>query len=175
MWAWQQAGISMDHYSGSQAMSFGEVSMAELIPGDLVFNQSRGHVVIFTGNGRCIQSPSKGNKVQEGPMDNSAFAVRPTLAPTRRAPTNNPALTAPAPAPAPASVPTPAPVPRPAPSPAPAPAPMEAPAGGSYVVVSGDTLSRIASRTGSSVETLVQLNGIKNANMIYVGQVLKLA
>jgi LysM repeat protein len=152
MWAWQQAGVSMDHYTVAQSTSFREVGMNELIPGDLVFNKSLGHVVMYIGNGRCIQAPSKGKVVQESVMYNSALAVRPTLAPIRRTPTGN------------------APTPAPATAPAPAPAPTT----GTYVVVSGDTLSRIARRTGVSIDELVQANGIKNANMIYVGQVLKL-
>ena len=43
------------------------------------------------------------------------------------------------------------------------------------MVVAGDTLSRIATRTGTTVDQLVQANSIKNANMIYVGQLLKLS
>jgi murein DD-endopeptidase MepM/ murein hydrolase activator NlpD len=43
-----------------------------------------------------------------------------------------------------------------------------------YTVVSGDNLTRIASRNGTTVAELVRLNGIKNANLINVGQVLKL-
>jgi LysM repeat protein len=164
MWAWQQAGVSMDHYTVAQSTSFREVGMNELIPGDLVFNKSLGHVVMYIGNGRCIQAPSKGKVVQESVMYNSALAVRPTLAPIRRTPTGN------APTPAPATAPAPAPAPAPALAPALAPAPTT----GTYVVVSGDTLSRIARRTGVSIDELVQANGIKNANMIYVGQVLKL-
>lgn len=44
-----------------------------------------------------------------------------------------------------------------------------------YTVKSGDTLSDIASRYGMSVNALVMLNGIKNANLIYPGQVLRVA
>ena len=220
-WAWQQAGISMDHYTVSQAAAFQEVAIADLQPGDLVFSASLGHVVIFTGNGRCIHAPSKGKNVQEGPMYSSALAVRPGLAPVRGVPSGNAAgmqtytvrageslvgianrrglgllsfarlnnvspssllaagdvlvLPTRVVTPAPAPAPTPAPLPAPAPAPAPLPAPAPAPTAGTYTVVSGDTLSRIASRTSTSVDQLVQLNGIKNANMIYVGQVLKLA
>lgn len=43
-----------------------------------------------------------------------------------------------------------------------------------YTVKSGDTLSGIGARYGCSVATLVSLNGIKNANLIRVGQVLTL-
>lgn len=43
-----------------------------------------------------------------------------------------------------------------------------------YTVKSGDTLSAIASRYGTTVSAICSLNGIKNANLIYVGQVLKI-
>ena len=46
---------------------------------------------------------------------------------------------------------------------------------GSYTVRSGDTLSGIASRYGTSVSALASLNGIRNPNWIYPGQVLKLS
>ena len=42
-----------------------------------------------------------------------------------------------------------------------------------YTVKSGDNLSVIAARLGTTVNNLVSKNGIKNANMIYPGQVLK--
>ena len=44
-----------------------------------------------------------------------------------------------------------------------------------YTVESGDTLSAIASHYGMTVNALVTLNGIKNANLIYPGQVLRVA
>jgi murein DD-endopeptidase MepM/ murein hydrolase activator NlpD len=47
-------------------------------------------------------------------------------------------------------------------------------AAGTYTVVRGDTLTRIASRNNTTVQRLVELNGIKNANLIQVGQVIKL-
>lgn len=46
--------------------------------------------------------------------------------------------------------------------------------GKTYTVVKGDTLSEIAQKYGTTVDTLVQLNGIKDPNLIVVGQVLKL-
>ena len=45
----------------------------------------------------------------------------------------------------------------------------------SYTVKSGDTLSGIASRFGTTVNNLVSLNGIKDANKIYIGQVIKIS
>jgi len=43
-----------------------------------------------------------------------------------------------------------------------------------YTVVSGDTLSGIAARFGTTVAKLQALNGIKDPNLIHVGQVLKI-
>lgn len=42
-----------------------------------------------------------------------------------------------------------------------------------YVVKSGDTLSKIAARYGTSVSRLCSMNGIKNANRIYKGQKIR--
>ena len=49
---------------------------------------------------------------------------------------------------------------------------LAAPDAGSYVVRRGDTLANVAARTGVSMGALAQANGIRNANLIYVGQVL---
>lgn len=47
--------------------------------------------------------------------------------------------------------------------------------GGTYTVRSGDTLSGIAGRHGTSVGALVRLNNISNPNLIYPGQTLRLS
>ncbi|SNU09600.1 lysozyme [Streptococcus equinus] len=52
-------------------------------------------------------------------------------------------------------------------------APIQAPAQATYTVRSGDTLSSIATRFGTSYQTLASLNGLANPNLIYVGQVLR--
>ena len=44
-----------------------------------------------------------------------------------------------------------------------------------YTVKSGDTLSEIAQTRGTTVEDLARLNGIKNVNLINIGQELKIA
>ena len=43
-----------------------------------------------------------------------------------------------------------------------------------YTVKSGDTLSEIAIRYNTSVNSIVQLNNIQNPNKIYANQVLKI-
>ena len=48
------------------------------------------------------------------------------------------------------------------------------PAGASYQVRSGDTLGSIASRAGTTIAALVSANGLKNPNLVRVGQVLSL-
>ncbi|WP_099205901.1 LysM peptidoglycan-binding domain-containing protein [Scatolibacter rhodanostii] len=55
------------------------------------------------------------------------------------------------------------------------PAPAPQPASNTYTVQSGDTLSGIASRYGTTYQNLANLNGIANPNLIYPGQVLKVS
>ncbi len=43
-----------------------------------------------------------------------------------------------------------------------------------YTIAQGDTLSKIAKQYGTTVDTLIALNGIKNKNLIRVGQIIKL-
>lgn len=43
-----------------------------------------------------------------------------------------------------------------------------------YTVKKGDTLSGIATRYDTSVSALVSANGIKNPNVIHVGQVIQI-
>jgi LysM repeat protein len=50
-----------------------------------------------------------------------------------------------------------------------------APKGDTYVVRSGDTLSQIAQRFGTTAVALARLNGIANPSAIYPGQVLRLS
>lgn len=52
-------------------------------------------------------------------------------------------------------------------------APIQAPATSTYTVRSGDTLSSIAAKFGTSYQVLASLNGISNPNLIYVGQALR--
>ena len=74
------------------------------------------------------------------------------------------------PAPAPAK----APVAPKAPAKAKAPAKPKATAN-TYTVVNGDNLTKIAKAHGTTVAALTKLNGIKDANKIAIGQVLKVS
>ena len=61
-------GISLPHYSGSQAQCGTQVSLSDVRPGDLVFYTRGGrinHVAIYIGNGQVCHasSPSTGIKV----------------------------------------------------------------------------------------------------------------
>lgn len=52
---------------------------------------------------------------------------------------------------------------------------VQQPSGGSmYTVKSGDTLSKIAKKFGTTVAKLQSMNGIKDVNKIYVGQKIKI-
>lgn len=45
---------------------------------------------------------------------------------------------------------------------------------GTYIVVKGDTLSKLAKKWKTTVDAIAKLNGIKNPNLIVVGQKLKI-
>lgn len=63
--------------------------------------------------------------------------------------------------------------PTPAPTSTATPAPTAVPGGtGTYVVVPGDTLFRIAQRFNTDVNTLISLNNLTNASVIFSGQTL---
>lgn len=59
-------------------------------------------------------------------------------------------------------------------APAPQPIPIQT-ASGTYTVRSGDTLSAIAARYGTTYQNLAAINGIADPNKIYPGQVLRLS
>jgi cell wall-associated NlpC family hydrolase len=65
MAAWRSAGVSMDHYSGSQATHFPKVSWDQLQPGDiLVFYADFHHVGLYIGGGQMIHAPHTGDVVR---------------------------------------------------------------------------------------------------------------
>lgn len=56
----------------------------------------------------------------------------------------------------------------------PKPTPAPAPASKTHTVQSGETLSGIAAKYGTTYQHLAQINGINNPDLIYAGQVLKI-
>ncbi|CUP43119.1 N-acetylmuramoyl-L-alanine amidase sle1 precursor [[Eubacterium] contortum] len=56
----------------------------------------------------------------------------------------------------------------------PKPTPAPAPAAETHTVKSGETLSGIAAKYGTTYQHLAQINGINNPDLIYAGQVLKI-
>ncbi|HWE57025.1 MAG TPA: NlpC/P60 family protein [Acidimicrobiales bacterium] len=69
MWAYEQVGISLPHYSGAQYSDTTHIPMSDLQPGDLVFFSDPGeHVAMYIGNGEIIEAPHTGAQVHIVPM-----------------------------------------------------------------------------------------------------------
>ncbi|QGN58386.1 NlpC/P60 family protein [Nostocoides sp. HKS02] len=68
MRAWQQAGVSLPHYTGAQWDQTARVAISDLRPGDLVFYGTDGpsshHVGLYIGNGQMIEAPHTGADVR---------------------------------------------------------------------------------------------------------------
>jgi peptidoglycan DL-endopeptidase CwlO len=79
MWAYEQVGIQLPHYTGSQWNSGVHVARNDLEPGDLLFFFANiSHVGMYIGNGMMIDAPNFGEDVKVEPVYWSAFvgAVR---------------------------------------------------------------------------------------------------
>ena len=69
MWAYQQVGISLPHFTVSQYNSGVHVSRNDLEPGDLVFFfPNISHVGMYIGNGMMINAPNFGEDVKVEPV-----------------------------------------------------------------------------------------------------------
>ena len=65
VWAYQQVGISLPHYTGSLWNSGTHVSQSDLEPGDLVFfDADISHVGFYIGNGLMLDAPHTGAVVR---------------------------------------------------------------------------------------------------------------
>lgn len=74
MWAYQQVGISLPHYTGSQWNAGTHVSRSQLQPGDLVFFHSDlHHMGMYLGNGQMVHAPHTGDVVRIAPLDGRPF------------------------------------------------------------------------------------------------------
>lgn len=78
MWAYEQVGIQLAHFTGDQWDEGQHVSRDELRPGDLVFFFNIDHVGLYIGNGLMVDAPSTGQLVQVQPMEWNSYdgAVR---------------------------------------------------------------------------------------------------
>jgi peptidoglycan DL-endopeptidase CwlO len=69
MWAYQQVGISLPHFTVSQYNSGVHVARNDLEPGDLVFFfPNISHVGMYIGNGMMIDAPNFGEDVKVQPI-----------------------------------------------------------------------------------------------------------
>jgi cell wall-associated NlpC family hydrolase len=69
MWAYEQAGIQLPHFSGAQYADTVHIPLADIQPGDLLFFSNPDiHVAMYVGNGMIIQAPYTGADVQIVPM-----------------------------------------------------------------------------------------------------------
>jgi cell wall-associated NlpC family hydrolase len=65
MRAFQKAGVSLPHHSGSQFKYGKQVAYSNLKPGDLLFfGKPISHVSIYMGGGKMVQAPRAGKKVE---------------------------------------------------------------------------------------------------------------
>ena len=79
-WAWAKAGVSMDHFTGSQWNAFPHVPIDQIQPGDLVFVRvDLGHMGMYIGGGEYIHAPRTGDVVKIAKLSSARIAgvVRP--------------------------------------------------------------------------------------------------
>lgn len=84
MMAWREAGVYMDHYTGSQYNAGQHVSVHSLQPGDLVFFGPSvagiHHMGLYIGNDTMIEAPHTGAQIRYSSIwrpDLIPLAVRP--------------------------------------------------------------------------------------------------
>jgi cell wall-associated NlpC family hydrolase len=80
-WAWAKAGVSLGHYTGTQAGQGVRVKANQLLPGDLVlFGSSLHHVGMYLGAGYMLNAPDTGAYVRVDKISwfgDFSLAVRP--------------------------------------------------------------------------------------------------
>ena len=73
MLCYQQIGINLPHFTGSQAQCGRRVSVSEMQPGDIIICNNYGHAMIYVGDGMLVHAmnPSKGIRMEE-----ASYAMR---------------------------------------------------------------------------------------------------
>ncbi len=91
-WSFARAGVGMPRVAADQAMTGPAVPITQLEPGDLLFYRTQranpayiSHVAIYIGNGKMVQAPQTGQKVQVVVANTAqnfagAVSVDPTIA-----------------------------------------------------------------------------------------------
>lgn len=65
MYAWQQAGVHLTHWSVGQYNETTRTQRADILPGDLLFFHTPiSHVGLYIGSGQMIQAPQTGDVVK---------------------------------------------------------------------------------------------------------------
>lgn len=67
-WAYGQVGIEIPRVTGDQIKVGKPVPWGKFKPGDLIFSQGGGHVVMYVGGGKVIAAPRTGTVVQYQPV-----------------------------------------------------------------------------------------------------------
>ncbi|WP_138204038.1 C40 family peptidase [Haloimpatiens lingqiaonensis] len=79
LYVYRNVGISLPHYTGSQAELGKAVKRNELMPGDLIFFNTTGylaHVGMYVGNGKFIHASSGGHRVIISDLSQSYYSSR---------------------------------------------------------------------------------------------------
>ncbi|MFC4912175.1 C40 family peptidase [Actinomadura gamaensis] len=75
MWAYEQLGVNLPHYTGDQWNAGTHVSRGHLRPGDLVFfYPDLHHMGIYVGDGKILHAPHTGDVVKIDKLDGRPFA-----------------------------------------------------------------------------------------------------
>lgn len=67
-WAYKQQGINIPRTTYEQMKVLPKKSWKNLQPGDLLYKNDGGHVVMYVGNGKVIAAPYTGTVVQHQPL-----------------------------------------------------------------------------------------------------------
>lgn len=67
-WAWKQVGINIPRTTYEQIKVLPKVPWKDLQPGDLIYKNDGGHVVMYVGGGKVIAAPHTGTVVQYQPL-----------------------------------------------------------------------------------------------------------
>ena len=66
--AWASAGVAIPRTTYEQWAALPHISTSALEPGDLLYFDGIGHVVIYVGGGQIIDAPQTGSDVQKVPL-----------------------------------------------------------------------------------------------------------